>query len=337
MKRIIHIDAVKVIASFMIVVYHFTEYGFIDFGFTVGKDYIPGLGKCLLGLCSAGVPLFFLVSGIITGEKCYGIRKLIKRILNIFKVYFFWGIIIFILISPEEISLQLIMMAIVNNLWYFWFFKTLALLYVINFFINMTQIKMQLVNFMTSLLLVFPFTTNLFFVVISCLYPDFAIPSYGISGAWTLYSLVYFYLYITYPSQKKHCLINIGLILCGLILNFCELYIYTNKFDYLFDNVNSLFPTWSALFITCGIYHLIKFVDFSSLSNRIKGLITLIGQNAISIYIFHIPYIVLLRHYYSGYCNVFLGGLFCILIFVFAFLTGLLIKKTKVGNFLLKL
>lgn len=60
MKRIIHIDAVKVIASFMIVVYHFTEYGFIDFGFTVGKDYIPGLGKCFLGLCSAGVPLFFL-------------------------------------------------------------------------------------------------------------------------------------------------------------------------------------------------------------------------------------------------------------------------------------
>jgi surface polysaccharide O-acyltransferase-like enzyme len=90
-ERLLYIDCMKAIAAFMVAIYHFSECKFFDFGYSINSEYIPGFGKILLGLCCSSVPLFFLCNGITTSAKSYSLRKTVSKLLNIVKVYIFWG------------------------------------------------------------------------------------------------------------------------------------------------------------------------------------------------------------------------------------------------------
>lgn len=335
-KRIFYVDALKTLAAFMIVLYHFSEYKFFDFGFVKGETYIPGINKCLLGLCCAGVPIFFLVNGLVTLNRPVSLKKTIFKILNILKVYYFWGIIIFFLLPPlKKFDTTALLNAIQNNLWYFWFFKTLIILYIFNYIRSEINVRFRekIDYFVVSTLIIFPFCTNLYWVLAKFLYPEIEIPSWGRTGLFTLYSLVY-YLSGNVFKFRIPTIICILFIIAGLGLNTFEVYVYTNSTLSLSDNVNSSFPTIGALLITLGLWKLAVQIIECHYHN---AFIEWIGRNSLGIYIFHIPIIAFIRVLYPDTMPFFVGILVAFIIMLLAASINTVLKKVPYINFLLRL
>ena len=58
--RIVSLDVIKILSAFMVVFYH---YRFFDLGHFENGRYLLSVPQFLLCLCSASVPLFFMVNG----------------------------------------------------------------------------------------------------------------------------------------------------------------------------------------------------------------------------------------------------------------------------------
>lgn len=333
------IDCIKAIAALMIVIYHFSEAEFLQFEFIPDGAYIPSVGKCLLGLCSAGVPLFFMVNGFLTSNKDYGLKKTLLKVFNILKIYFFWGTIICLLISPDRLSFGLLWQAIKTNVWIFWFFKTLAFLYLFNFAVHRLPEKWSTTvkTLIFSGLLLFPFLSNLLWVIAKLILADISVPTWGHTGVFTLYSIVYYLLPSIVPSSLRLSNpVSILLIAIGLALNFLEVYVYSNAYLQLIDNVNGLFPTIGALCISVGVWCLIK-NNYKADSTGYVRLVNWIGSNALGVYIFHIPLIYALKNWFQPPMNPALGIIACIMIAILASLINTLIKKTPCIRWLIKI
>ena len=71
-KRIFGYDALKVLAAFLVVLYHT---GMLDVGYREGVYYYPNLTQLLRLFCACGVPLFFMVNGALTVRKGYDLKE----------------------------------------------------------------------------------------------------------------------------------------------------------------------------------------------------------------------------------------------------------------------
>lgn len=311
-SRLKYVDIIKGLAAFMIVLYHFTEYGFVDFGFKTGEPYFPSLSKILLGICAAGVPLFFWVNGVTTIDKNYSLEKVLIKLLNIAKIYFFWGTLLFYLLSWTPPSLSNFGAAICRNVYYFWFFKTLAILCVVQFLFRLCNRSQFLLWIVWIGIFIYPFISNTVFDVIRYLHPETVYPSWTHTGFFTLYSLVYFFGYKIFKNGYPLG-VNIAIIVCGIGLNAFVVLVNARAYNLLPDNVNSLFPSLGALMMTVGIYYIIR--KFNSFS--FSGAISWLGKNCLGIYIFHIPVIVLVRLFYDGHLSFIVAMILCVVITFF--------------------
>lgn len=184
-------------------------------------------------------------------------------------------------------------------------------------------------------LIIFPFITNYVWVIAKFCNNDIMVPSWGFTGFYTLYSIAFYEL--GRMMKTKLCAIScISLILMGLILNVFEVYVYSNVNGCLLDNVNSLFPTLCSLLITIGIWQLCQRIPNDSYNMMVRC-IKFIAQNALGIYIFHIPLIVAFRHIYNGTISGFVGVAIVAIIVLLAATFNHLISKTKIGYFFTKL
>lgn len=282
-ERIFGYDLIKTIAIFMIVFYHL---GGIDIGeIEPGKYYYPNFNKFLLSFCTASVPLFLMVHGALILPKQLDFKKSILKAAKMLLWLLFGKVVLQRIVLEKCFCIE-------EEMVHFWFLGTLAMVYVVSYFLN--QLK-WLQHFILLILLVYPFLSNLLYdCVVSCML-DSWLSALGHDGFFTFYALVYFYLgyclkHKTLPFYFSFLAIVVGL----LLINF-EMVVLSNYHHIIFDGVNGSFPTIGALALSTGLFLLLK--DASSASHNLRNSIGFIGSNTLGIYIFHVLVIFLIRKY----------------------------------------
>lgn len=317
----------------MIVIYHFTEIGEVDFGFIEGQPYNLNPGKILLGLCAAGVPIFFWTFGVTTIDKNYSLKSVCLKILNILKVYFIWGTIIYLIFNSLPPSPHNLLLGFKNNIVYFWFFRTLAILCVIQFiYVRLGRPNIVLYGLWT-LIFIFPFCSNSFFDIVRICNPGSEIPAWGHSGFFTLYSIVYYFgcKVISKNIRTVWCIL---LIFLGFLLNTVVLYSNINATNTLPDNVNPMFPTLGAFLMTLGLCKLCK--NKVNSKNVFQPFVFL-GRYCLGIYIFHTPFIFLFLKIFPYHFSFLSAILLGILIAFICAAINLLLRRTPYLRTLVKI
>ena len=87
-KRSIGFDLIKILAMFLIILYHLN---LVDFGYVEGQMYLPSLTKIMWSLCASGVPMFFMVNGALTIPKKYSLGRVIEKTGRLLFVAIIWG------------------------------------------------------------------------------------------------------------------------------------------------------------------------------------------------------------------------------------------------------
>lgn len=326
-NRIIQIDTLKSLSAFMIIIYHFSDSGFFNYSFEENAMYVPGIGKILLGLCCVSVPLFFLINGILTLNKNYSFKTITYKVLSLIKVYFIWAAIFFWIYHWKELNLNNIFIPFYNDVGWLWFLKTLAFLYVFNYIFNHIPNKELWAKIFIFALLIFPFGTNLIWVFVIFFHPNIPLPSWGLTGFFTLYSIVY-YLAPIYFFRNLYWVWNVLLIIVGLSLNTFEVFVYSNTFHNLQDNVNAFFPTIGTLLMTFGIFNIFR--NINNHSNNFANFIRWIGRNTLGIYILHLPFISLLKAFANIEFSFFNGIIICFIILILSAISSSIIKSIPI-------
>ena len=328
-KRVFGYDAMKALAAFFVVLFHF---GINEFEYNEGSFYYPSLAQTLSLFTSCGVPLFFAVNGALTISRNYDFRKTINKALRLIMIALFWGIIIQ---CAYAIRFHRSPHVSWESLHYYWFLFSLAYFYIINYFLNLLPHWCRWACFLV--LLAFPFITNYIWNVVVFINPSISIPSWGHIGVYTMYGLVYMYAgdYLAHHNIKKQ--ISICCVLLGLALSVFEVISIVNYSHKPYEGANYAFPTLGALFMTVGLFIWLKSVDTKTI--QIKRFISFLGSNALGIYIFHMLLMALSGDFLIGYGLLSYRISIVLLAIVYTILSALisdLIRKTPL-NFLLKL
>jgi len=287
--RVFGYDLIKTIAIFMIVFYHL---GGVDYGEVVlGEYYLPNTAKFFSAFMAASVPLFLMVNGALIIPRNWTFRQAAIHATRLLFLYLFWKLLLQDLICKGFLGIQ-------EEMVHFWFLRTLAIIYLLVPFLAKYPIcrKILLVS-----LLIFPFLSNLIGDLVAYFRPDIVLPSFAHSGLFTLYSSLFFYLGWMLKDYKRQLWKSLLSILLGLLLVNFEVVAMSNYTGSIYDSVNAAFPTIGALFMSVGIYQLLK--EIVTPFAIIQKLITYFGQNTLGIFIFHVPIIFVLRDFYSGSMN----------------------------------
>lgn len=263
-------------------------------------------------------------------------KTILFKVLSIVKIYIIWGLVISFILNLNNLNINAILNYFQYNLVWFWFLKTLAFIYIFNYFYNRFPFSELTGKVIIFLLLIFPFSTNLLWVFIIYYNPDITLPRWGLSGFFTLYSIVY-YLSSKYFQLIYKWPITIILILFGLALNTFEVYVYSNYFHHLQDNVNAFFPTIGTLLMTIGIFNLVKRLVIYIPYFRFLAFVQWVGKNTLGIYIFHMPIILFLRRLIPVSVNIIVGIILCVFILLLSTFISQVIKSYRVSNWLLKI
>ena len=254
--------------------------------------YFPEFSKFLMAILSASVPLFFMVHGAVVGRRELTIKKCIQSSLRLFLIGTFWSVFFNLFLFPLVFG-----ESPASSFWDFyliyWFLFTLSGIYPIIWVLNRVPLLRKLV---VSVLVFYPFVTNFVWDIILFISPDTQFPSWGHSGAMTFYSIVYFYLgrrlsAITAPISCSVISIVLGL----LLVNF-EVFSLSNAFGYVYDSVNSCFPTLGAAFVSMGLFLLLKDLQ-PDRSSWFVSPISFLGRNTLGVYIFQALIVTLIRQY----------------------------------------
>lgn len=307
--RIFGYDLIKTIAIFMIVFYHL---GGIDIGaIELGKYYYPNFNKFILSFCAASVPLFLMVHGALILPKQLDFRKSILKAAKMLLWLLFGKLVLQLIVLEKCFCIE-------EEMVHFWFLGTLAMVYVVSYFMNQQK---WLQHFILLLLIVYPFLSNLFYDCVVFFKPDTKLSVLGHDGFFTFYALVYFYLgyYLKFKTYPRH--FSFLAIIVGLFLINFEVIALSNYHQNIFDGVNGSFPTIGALALSTGLFLLFK--DACSISHNLRNSIGFIGSNTLGIYIFHVLFIFLIRKYTQCESLSLLSSitLTCFLILVIAFLS----------------
>ena len=299
----------------MIVFYHL---GGIDIGeIEPGNYYYPNLNKFILSFCAASVPLFLMVHGALILPKQLDFKKSILKAAKMLLLLLFGKVILQHVILNKLFSIE-------EEMVHFWFLGTLGMVYLASYVMNQSK---WLCYFLLSLLVIYPFFSNLINDLIVFFRPDTKFIIIRHDGFFTLYALVYFYLgYYLRDKSISNYLVFIAIILGLLFINF-EDFVMSNYFQIMFDNVNGSFPTIGALILSSGFFCLFK--DFSINHFYLQKVVIIIGSNTLYIYLFHVLIILLLWKYTeldSNGLSLFSSLLFSCFLLLFLLFFSLLIK-----------
>ena len=288
-KRIFGYDFIKALAMLFVVIYHF---GSTDFG-TVPLEgwYIPNLPKFLLSLCSAGVPLFFMVNGALTANKPTPTEKVCKKSGRLLFVAAFWTFFFTCLINPLLYGRP--MPGLMQFYNYYWFLYTLVPLYWVNWFFND---KPVLRIILVGAIFVYPFLSNFVWTMIAAVDQDIQMPSWGHTGLFSLYAIVYYYAGHWLATRKLPPPLCLIIVLIGMLAVNVEVSIMSTYRHTIYDGVNDSFPTIGAMLIAVGLFMLLKNVTMENLPH-LKKCISIIGNSTIGIYVFHRFFLELFKNY----------------------------------------
>ena len=241
--------------------------------------------------------LFFMVNGALTTDKEPSLNKCIMKSGRLLFVACFWTTFFSIIVNPLLFKRSIDSFASFIN--YYWFLYTLAFLYWVNYVLCNRPVVRSVV---LLLLLLFPFISNLFWTIYVAFNIDSEMPSWGHDGFLTLYSILYYYLGVKLYKMTISPIIILLFILLGLVFLIGEVSIMSTYYKCVYDGVNRSFPTIGAMFLSIGLFMLLKDINLRSCAIT-KRIIEFIGRNTIGIYVFHLFFIGIIKAYFFNSDN----------------------------------
>ena len=139
-RRNLNIDIIKALAAFLVCFYHFK---LLDLGIFTQGTYIPNLNMIITSICSASVPLFFMLSGIFALRIDKGYKYYFIKSINSLKIYLIWGVLLGVIIESIH-QREITFLNIISYIDFLWFLQTLAVLYVFSIIFHKIKYKIYL-------------------------------------------------------------------------------------------------------------------------------------------------------------------------------------------------
>lgn len=287
-QRIFGYDVIKALAMFMVVFYHLFM---LDFAFIPGEFYVPNFNKIVQMLCTASVPMFFMVNGALTSNKKTTFKKTLDKVVRLIGVAVFWTLILKCLVLGALLrhGLPITYWDLFNH---YWFLYSLAIIYVINYVLQF--LPKWCTYLLVAALFTVTFLNNFMWDIILFVKPEQHFPSWGLTGFFTMYGFVYSRLGAYLSKHRLSKTVCVVLIIAGVALNVFKTIVMTQHSGVLFEGVSYSCPTLGAMLLSSGIFGLLLDVKETI---KCSSLIQLVGTNSMGVYIFHLVFVVLIRVY----------------------------------------
>ena len=346
-KRYDYLDLFKCIAILMVMSLHSLLWT-TDF---IKGDSFGLLIQWCLRLLMEGVPIFIFINGfLIIGKEKLDIKKHYKKVLKIFLLYIFWGIVTFCIISlihHKSINIaglyNNIISVSVNTQYtgHLWFLQFLISLYLIYPLINNIYINDEKsYNVFLLIIAFFTFVPSFLNIIFpNTLLDDYINKFIPFSPINNLIFLFYFMFggfvkkNLDWFKKRRIVLIIVAIVL--YILS-CLFGIYKSYADNVVYSHNYIYYQIVFAFIIIGILMLIiNYKDKNKLHNKI---IKSIGKNTLGIYLIH-PIIIsaCYKFIHFNYGNFLLRLALLLGVFIVTYLLVLLISKIPKVNNIIKL
>lgn len=262
--------------------------------------WVPNFDKLVLNVCAMSVPLFFMVNGALMLRKCYSWKQILCRAVKIYFLYYFWMIIISeigtVFFEADRLTVMGLLTGKRNAVSvHLWFLSTIAVLTLMTPVLKrMYDSKARKVLYGgMGLLFLFPFTYNYVVLAMNWFHTAHADKVF-VTGAATMYAILYFLLgkLISDKSKnenrcdRKDLVFAVGSLILGWCLVTLEVTLWTNLLGYVYDGVNSSFPTIGALLMAVGTFYILS--KAAAPKNLVfSKLIDYFSEHIMGIYIFH--------------------------------------------------
>ena len=315
-KRYDNIDLLKFIAIFMVITLHVPLY-FTDF---IKTQNIENFIQFSFRLISEGVLIFIFVNGFLIINKPFDLKKHIKKVIKVFFIMIFWGIInviVFSLIRNETLSINKIIKETLNlkftHLYsgHLWFLQDLICLYIffpiikivhdsnkkVYNYLAITMIFFSVgINFLNSICQLICKLSNIENLSAMILNNFNKINPY-INNVFLCYFIIGGIVF-----EKKNIFENKKNVFYAVMLGLIS-WIIAIAFGYTMSKLNN--KTYTENFNYNQIYLIITIIGLYALStlyinknnNLLNRFITSVGKNTMGIYLIHCIILEILKKY----------------------------------------
>lgn len=334
MNREKWLDCIKIVASFLVIVLHVTNYGL--------DDNISSRIHLIYYLGVYAIPLFFMVNGYLQlRKKEITYKYCIKKIIKILFVVFMWNLFIIIAYIILKNEYKNIFCEMFKNLFmqkgffnYFWFFGALIILYlllpIISKIFNSKKYYLGFtlaLVFISCIIDILNITSNYYAqeVIMNKIYQPLRIWS------WLMYFSIGGVLskidFLNIIGYKKFKIVTVALVILGVLYEYLFSYrLYGNLYAENF--YDSIIIIIGATFI----FSLFKNIKFSENNNFID-----LSSNLImGIYIVQ-PIVIKIIRYIIPLGTDFFNVLAIFLVYIISLCTSYIISKTPKLKTLIKL
>ena len=356
-KRYDNIDLLKFIAIFMVITLHVPLY-FTDF---IKTQNIENFIQFSFRLISEGVLIFIFVNGFLIINKPFDLKKHIKKVIKVFFIMIFWGIInviVFSLIRNETLSINKIIKETLNlkftHLYsgHLWFLQNLISLYIffpiikivhdsnkkVYNYLAITMIFFSVgINFLNSICQLICKLSNIENLSAMILNNFNKINPY-INNMFLCYFIIGGIVF-----EKKNLFENKKNVFYAVMLGLIS-WIIAIAFGYTMSKLNN--KTYTENFNYNQIYLIITIIGLYALStlyinknnNLLNRFITSVGKNTMGIYLIHCIILEILKKYINIWNASFFQRLVISFdVLIISWLISIMIMKIPKVNKILKI
>ena len=356
-KRYDNIDLLKFIAIFMVITLHVPLY-FTDF---IKTQNIENFIQFSFILISEGVLIFIFVNGFLIINKPFDLKKHIKKVIKVFFIMIFWGIInviVFSLIRNETLSINKIIKETLNlkftHLYsgHLWFLQNLISLYIffpiikivhdsnkkVYNYLAITMIFFSVgINFLNSICQLICKLSNIENLSAMILNNFNKINPY-INNMFLCYFIIGGIVF-----EKKNIFENKKNVFYAVMLGLIS-WIIAIAFGYTMSKLNN--KTYTENFNYNQIYLIITIIGLYALStlyinknnNLLNRFITSVGKNTMGIYLIHCIILEILKKYINIWnASFFQRFVISFDVLIISWLISIMIMKIPKVNKILKI
>ncbi|MEK5081141.1 acyltransferase [Solibacillus sp. FSL W7-1436] len=360
MDRIEYFDLIKAAAIFFVCFYHLNT---LNVNIIEDSSLITYFHYFIIGICSTGVPLFFMVSGALMLNKNYNFKKHIKKIITISILTVIWAVLTLIVLMPifgDEYNLSEFLKALwtwkpdrINHLWYL---PTLVIVFLLFPLIKEAYDKQNKKVLYYFLTVVFIFTfgnvllNNLANIAEWVLGVNYLTGNFNFFNIFNLFkgfyafAIVYFIVGGLLLISLKNKVIKfrgisiVAVLIIALTLLFLYGIVMSLSNGFYFDTVWEGYDTIMTLAVALSIFLLASKINIKN--KTIAKLIKIIGSNTLGIYFIHVIIGAFFEKYYRllPFNQNIIANLFFIVFIVLVSLSvTLLLKKVPIVRELFKI
>ena len=335
-NRVVGIDAVKIAASFAVVVLH-----------VIGRGSSV-LNTIIYYLAGFAIPVFFMANGFfILTKNNVSVHYVTKKILIIIRLITLWSLVLFVVNQFDgstsfnnPITIGVYAIAQRGPLWHFWFFGSLCILWVLSPFLNRVLNK-NVSNYKRGLITLFSLCLIVQAVSVVGAFEGRDALQAGVKQVFRLWTWLFYYMlggYISFLNQNGQLLrfwkkikgksaillIAIIVILWQALVGYYVLNLI--RAEYYYDDISTI------------IYSVLLFLTFifNKYSNFIIKIIEKLTPYTLGIYILH-PFVIELCEKLTAQGSAFINILMCPAVYFASLLCCMVLSKVRPLSYFVEL